>query len=255
MSGENLGTGNNSGSGTAGGPQAASAASQQSPEDGQNTDEKNVSSGDNPDFHAMVEKMVSEKLAPMKANVEKAYSERDALNAKLAKLQEEAKAAEIQRLTDEGKDGEVLKLKLSELQGKYEAMVEQNTKLSRDQLVVTSIEGLSFKNEHAKRMAMQEIINELVRDNDGQWRHKSGASVKEAIEVYSKDPDKSFLFTPKTSSGASTVQGGGVGSASIDQKAPFMTKPISQLTNDEMIQAQLAGRFGDLSKHGLFGNM
>ena len=255
MAGENLGEVNSMNSGAAGGEMAAQGRQEAPAQGEQNSEEKPVAkSEDSNDTESMIAKLVAEKLAPMKANIEKAYSERDAVAQELAKLREQAKAAEIQRLQDDGKEVEALQLKHSELQGKYEALLEQNTSLTRDQLVANATAGLDFRNEAAKRMAMSEIIGELVKDGNGQWVHKSGVSVKDAVEVFSKDDDKSFLFKPKNSSGASTVSQG-IGQTNVDNNAPYMTKPVGQLTTQEMMQAQKAGRFGDLKKQTIFGNL
>lgn len=195
------------------------------------------------EIQEMVQKLVAEQLAPMKQNVGKAYEERDKAAKELAQLRANAKAAEIQRLQDEGKEAEALKMQLAELQGQLEATKEINTKLSRDQLVDNALAGLSFKSEYAKRVAKADLIAELVQSADGQWVHKTGASVNDAVDMFSKDADKQILFVPKNSTGASTISTG-TGSTVVDNKAPFMTKPVGELTADEMIQAQLAGRFG-----------
>jgi len=243
----NLGSGNDGNGGTAGGDMAAGGhagdgsvnlAPDSNPATG------GVVTPDPDAVSDMVNKLVSEQLAPIKSKLDSAFEERDAAKAEVSKLREAGKQAEIQRLQDDGKEVEALRLQHSELEGKYDALLEQNTKLSRDQLVDNAIAGLSFKNESAKRMAKSEIVGDLMKTEDGQWIHKSGVSVKDAVEVYSKERDKSFLFQPKPSSGAGSVQSG-VGQTNVDNNAPYMTKAIGDLTTEEMMAAQNAGRFGE----------
>jgi len=190
----------------------------------------------------MATKMVEEQLAPIKEKLDKAYKERDELAAKAARAEKEAKAAEIKRLEEDGQELEAAKLRISALQGELDALRTENTSLTRDRIVSDATVALEFRNESAKKMATKEIIEQLVQNEDGTWKHKSGIPIKEFVEHYSKDEEKAFLFKPKNSSGSSTMQSGTPPSST--NKPDFLKKPRSQWTTDEMMIAIRDGHLG-----------
>ena len=204
------------------------------------------SSRSNDEFMKLVEEQVQAQLAPIKEKLDKAYNERDEARKAASRLEEEAKKARLETLESEGKEMEALQLRYSDLEGRYDAIREENIRLTRDQKVMEATTGLDFRNESAKSMAVREITNQLVQDSDGNWIHKSGVDIRTYVESYAKDDDKSFLFKPKTSSGAQSM--GMPSAGNVDAKAPYMTKPISELTSSEMLQAVQAGRFGEVSE-------
>lgn len=223
-----------------------SNGSNASGDDPVNNDQQSANSGnDDKDINALIEQQVSEKLSPIKEKLDKAYRDRDDAIKRASRSEEEAKKAKLDNLESEGKELEALQLRYADLEGKYTSLQSENTELTRDRYVSEATTGLDFRNDSAKRMAMQEITGQLVQDSDGQWVHKSGMSIKEFVESYAKNDDKSFLFKPKQSSGAESMAAPGAGKA--DPKAPYMTKPISQLTTDEMMKATQAGRFGEVT--------
>jgi len=190
----------------------------------------------------MAAKMVEEQLAPIKEKLGKAYKERDELAAKASRAEEAAKAAEIKRLEEDGKELEAAQLKISSLTGKLEALEAKNTELTRDRIVSDATVSLDFRNESAKKMAVSEIIAQLVQGEDGTWKHKSGIPIKDFVEHYAKDDEKSFLFKPKNSSGSSSMTSG---QASDTTSKPEWTKqPTSQWTTDQMMEAIRKGWLG-----------
>jgi non-ribosomal peptide synthetase component F len=63
---------------------------------------------------------------------------------------------------------------------------------------------MTFRNDKAAEMAFREIVSNLVQTDDETWVHRSGVTVRDYCEAFSKDDEQSFLFKPKVSSGAGT---------------------------------------------------
>lgn len=193
----------------------------------------------------LVEQRVADQLQDIKAKLDAAYEIRDEAVKEASKIKEEQKQVKINKLEDEGKHKEVYELKLADLEGKLEARNAQITELTRNQAVRAAITGLEFRNESASKMAYTEIINELIQDENGAWIHKSGISIKEYAELYRKDEEKSFLFKPKQSSGVNT----GTPTGALQSDPSKLSKPISEMTHDELMQSINAGAFSG-SKDG-----
>lgn len=187
----------------------------------------------------MAAKMVEEKLAPIKEKLDKAYKERDELATRASKAEEAAKAAEIKRLEEDGKDLEAANMRLSALQGKLEALQAENTSLTRDRIVADATMRLDFRNDSAKNMAIKEITEQLVQTEDGTWKHRSGIPIKDFVEHYSKDDDKTFLFKPKNSSGSSTMTAGQA--TNTTARPEFLKTPMSSWTTEQMMTAVREG--------------
>jgi len=161
----------------------------------------NDGTGGDPSIEKLVSQRVAEALAPIKEKLDSAYSARDEANAKLAKLELERKEADLKRLEEEGKHLEAANRRLAEEQARSKALEEQNINLSRDVNVRGVLAGYAFKNERAAEIAFKEVVGQLTRNEQGIWVHKSGVSVKDFMEAFSKDEEQSFLFKPKASSG------------------------------------------------------
>ena len=169
----------------------------------QNNDDGAINT-ESPEFKALIEARIASELAKIKENLDKSYSARDAAIKEAAELKEKLKREEIKALEKEGKTAEALQMKLADIQAKLEATQEENLRLSRDQLVKDALSGIKFKNNKARGVAFDEIRNALVRDEDGQWVHKTGASLKTAVESFEKDPDNEYLFDIPVSQGTTT---------------------------------------------------
>jgi len=78
--------------------------------------------------------------------------------------------------------------------------------LTRDKDLLDALKGLPFRNEKASQSAFKELVDELVQDDDGNWRHKSGASIRDAVKAYQKDEDNAYLFKVKASTGTGDNQ-------------------------------------------------
>ena len=101
---------------------------------------------------------------------------------------------------------------------------------------------MDFRNDTAAEFAYRDVVSQLMQNENGQWVHKTGASIKDFIDSFRKDDDKEFLFKPKQSSGtgqqASHVSTGGFDS----------NKPLSEMSTDEIMAAAAAGHFDNGNK-------
>lgn len=150
----------------------------------------------------LVEQRVAEALKEIKGKLDNAYASRDEANRKLAEAEQREKEANLKRMEEEGKHKEVLEARLAESVAKNEVLEKRITELTRDAEVREQLSGLPFRNEKASRSAYKDIVADLVQDDKGVWRHKSGVSVKEFVEVFVKDEDNAFLFKAKPSNGS-----------------------------------------------------
>ena len=152
----------------------------------------------------LVEAQVAEALKDIKDKLNKAYEARDTAIKEKAELERREKEANLKRMEEEGKHKEVLELRLAESNAALDVANKRITELTRDVEVREALGGLPFRNEKAAKVAYKEVVDALVQDDKGVWRHKSGVSIKDYVEAFSKDEDQAFLFKTKTSSGAGT---------------------------------------------------
>jgi hypothetical protein len=186
----------------------------------------------------LINQVVEERLAKIKASLDKAYKERDEAVRKAVALEDAEKQARIRALEHEGKHKEVAEMKLAELQEKLRIAESKVTELSRDSTVKDALAGLEFRNERSHQMAYRDVIDQLIQDPEtGQWIHKSGISIKEFVSAFAKDEDNSFLFKLKTNSGSGT--GNPSGNPRLDPN-----KKISQMTQQEVLALAAAGKLG-----------
>lgn len=169
----------------------------------------------------LVAERIEKELAPIKSKLDKAYQQRDETLAKLAEFERKEKEARMKLLEDEGKHKEVYELRLAEEKAANEALRRQNTELSRDVSVRDAISGLPFRSAKSQDMAFKEITNNLVQNEQGMWVHRSGISIREYCNAFSKDEENSFLFKPKTNSGS------GAPASNSGNSKPGAEKPTS----------------------------
>ena len=187
-----------------------------------------------------IEAAVQDRLQQMKQNMDRMVRERDEALKKAAEVEQAQKAAEIERLEAEGKLKEALEMKLAEANAKLKVFEEENTKLNRDNVVNTQLATLEFRNERSRQMAQRDIVEQLVQNENGAWVHKSGSSIQEFIDSYSKSEDNSFLFRVKANSGAGTAT----------PSAPSQTdipKSLSEMTSEEVLAMAAKGQLGQFN--------
>jgi hypothetical protein len=189
------------------------------------------------DHEALLEKLVADKLKVMKANVDKAYKEREALARENARLKADQEEGKRKKLEDEGKHVEAAKLRIAEVEELNKVLTERLTAATRDKEVDRAIGALNFRNDYAKEVAVKSIIEDLVQDDDGVWVHKSGASLADYVKTFAKDPTKDFLFKPKENNGAGTT--GAKGGANSGKP-----KTVIGMSTEELLAAAKAGQLG-----------
>jgi hypothetical protein len=187
-----------------------------------------------------IEQAVNERLAQMKSNMDRMVKERDEALKKAAEIEQQQKEAAIKRLEEEGKLQEALEMKLAEANAKLKVFEEENTKLNRDNVVNSQLGSLEFRNERSRQMAYRDIVEQLVQNEDGIWVHKSGTSIQEFVDSYSKSEDNSFLFRVKTNSGGGTTTPSGV--SDTTEK-----KTLSQMSQAEVLALAAKGQLGNFS--------
>jgi hypothetical protein len=133
-------------------------------------------------------------------------------------------------------------MKMSELNAKLQEREKQITELTRDNVVRDSLKGLDFRNDTAADFAYRDVVAQLVQNENGQWMHKTGASVKDFIDSFRKDEDKEFLFKPKQSSGT------GQSSMQAPTGGFDSNKPLSEMSTEEIMAAAASGAFDDGKK-------
>lgn len=186
-----------------------------------------------------LEAAVTERLAQMKANMDKMAAERDAALKAKAALEEEKKEAAIERMKAEGKIQEALEMELAELKAKLSNYEEENVKLKRDDVLSGALAGLDFKTDKARTFAKDEIVKQLVQNETGDWVHTSGTSLADFVEAYAKSEDNSFLFRVKSNTGGGTPTPAGTPNTDVK-------KPIGQLTTTEILDLARKGKLGQM---------
>jgi len=187
----------------------------------------------------IVESRVAEELASIKEKLNSAYSARDEAVRKAVAYEEEKKALQISRLEEEGKHKEAADIKLAELTARLSERDKQITELTRDSVVREALRGLDFRNDTAADFAYRDVVSQLTQNENGQWVHRTGASIKDFIDTFRKDEDKEFLFRPKQSSGVGQ-QTNQAPTGGFDSN-----KPLSEMSVEELMAAAAAGHIGN----------
>lgn len=193
-----------------------------------------------------VEQLVAERvdaeLGKIKQNLDKAYKARDDALAEVEKHKIKERDLEIQKLEQEGKLKEAAELRVADTNKKLEEANKRIVELTRDTEVKSILQGLEFRSKSAAEMATKEITAQLVQDANGSWVHKSGISISEFVDKFSKDDDQQFLFKPKANSGAGTG-----GTSSSTQQTNSQQKSLFALSQAEVLKMAAEGRFGSVN--------
>lgn len=185
-----------------------------------------------------IEKLVEERLAKMKANMDRMAKERDEALKLKAEMEKAKKEADIARMKEEGKLQEALEMELADAKAKLSLYEQDITSLRRDGVVNDALAGLEFRNEKSREMARREIVDELIQNDEGQWVHKSGSSIKDYITAYAKNEDNSFLFRVKSNTGAGTNNSAGIPNTG-------KKKNILEMTTEEVLAMVNKGQLGN----------
>ena len=156
---------------------------------------------------ALLKKLVAEELKDIKSKLDKAYKERDQARKDQAKLIEENKKAKLEALEKEGKELEALRIRYKEMEERLQDAESKNDALSRDVSLKNALSKYDFKNKKSSDLAFRDILNNLIKQEDGSWIAASGQSIDEYVAEYAIAEDNDFLFKPKRSSGTGSVGG------------------------------------------------
>jgi len=204
-----------------------------------NTEDNAVATPTQEELSKMVESRVAEELSSIKEKLNSAYASRDEAVKKAVAYEEEKKTLQISQLEEEGKHKEAADIKLAELSARLSERDKQITELTRDSVVREALRGLDFRNDTAADFAYRDVVSQLTQNENGQWVHRTGASIKDFISNFRKDEDKEFLFRPQQSSGvgqqANQTPTGGFDS----------NKPLSEMSVEELMAAAAAGHLGN----------
>lgn len=189
----------------------------------------------NPDVNDLVKAGIDEALKDIKAKLDKAYGARDEALAKVKTFEQKEREAELKRLQEEGKHKEAFEMQLAEERAAREALEKRNTELTRDLEVKNALAGYELRSEKAFDMAYREVTEQLVRNEQGVWVHKSGIPVKEFLKSFAENADNSFLFKAKVSTG---------GGSSSTKPSSTSSKPKSlfEMSQAEVLQMAREGK-------------
>ena len=197
----------------------------------------------------LVSQRVEAALKDIKGKLDKAYNARDEANRKAAEAEAKLREAEVKRLQDEGKHKEALELqleeernRLAEERARREAVERRNIELSRDSEVRSALIGTPFRSERAARTAFREIVDELVVDEQGVWKHKSGTLLNDFVKAFLADEDNSYLLKPKASTG------GGTSNMSGGTNTDTSGKSLFQRSQAEVLKMAAEGKLPNQRK-------
>ena len=187
-----------------------------------------------------VEKIVSERvaaaLADFKSKLDAAYAKRDESAKELELYKQKERDAEIALLKEQGKLKEAHEKELEDLKAHNAVLEQKNLSLTRDGMIKSALSGFETRNAKAANVAKDEIANELIRDESGNWVHKHGKSIDEFVAEFAANPDNAFLFKPKVNNG------GGGGQESQNKGDQTKGKSLFALTQEEVIKIAQEGK-------------
>lgn len=187
-----------------------------------------------------IESIVEERLAKMKANMDRMASERDEALKLKVELESKQKEETIARMKEEGKLQEALEMELAEAKAKLDVYAKETTQLKRDGVLNDALAGMEFRNDKSRDMARREIVDQLVQNEEGAWVHSTGSNIRDYVEAYSKSEDNSFLFRVKSNTGAGT--GNPAGAPSTDS-----AKSIGEMSTQEILALASKGKLGNFN--------
>lgn len=153
------------------------------------------------DIQAQIDAAVKAAIADLKVKLDTAYGKRDEVQRQLDEYKRKENEAEIAKLKEQGNLKEAHEREMAEVRSEIEKLRLQNTSLTRDTLVKSSLTAVEFRNARAAALAEKQISDELIRDGEGNWVHKSGKTVAAFVSEFLDDADNAFLLKPKVNNG------------------------------------------------------
>lgn len=187
----------------------------------------------------LVDDRVKEAVKDIKSKLDGAYSARDDALRKLAEIETFRKQEEVKRLQEEGKHKEALEMQLAEERAQKAAYEKRVVELTRDMELRSALTNFTFRNDNAFNMAYREIVEQLVQDDKGIWKHKSGVPLKDFVKQFAEAEENSFLIKPKVSSGSGSQPASKSASSSSSN---LDGKSIFSLTQEEVLKMAREGK-------------
>ncbi len=183
---------------------------------------------------AVPESVEAERIKALKESLDRAFAERDALAAKLADKEAKERELEIKSLKDAGKLQEAYELQLTQERAEKDRLKLRNIELTRDIELRDTLVNLEFRNENAARLARQEIERDLVQDENGEWRHRTGVSIADYVKAFVANKANEFLFKVKINNGS--------GDSKPDSSSDSTSeKSLFDLSNEEILKRAASG--------------
>lgn len=186
----------------------------------------------------LVDEKVKEAVRDIKSKLDSAYNARDDAMRKLAEIETFRKQEEVKRLQEEGKHKEALEMQLAEERAQKAAYEKRVIELTRDMELRSALTAYTFKNDNAFNMAYREVVDQLVQDDKGIWKHKSGVPLKDYVRQFAEAEENAFLLKPKVSSGS--------GSSSTSRASTSSTtlegKSVFSLSQEEVLKLAREGK-------------
>jgi hypothetical protein len=186
----------------------------------------------------LVDEKVKEAVRDIKTKLDSAYNSRDEALRKLAEIETFRKQEEVKRLQEEGKHKEALEMQLAEERAQKAAYEKRVIELTRDMELRSALTNYTFKNDNAFNMAYREVVDQLVQDDKGIWKHKSGVPLKDYVRQFAEAEENAFLLKPKVSSGSgsSSTSRASTSSNTLEGKSVF------SLSQEEVLKLAREGK-------------
>jgi len=183
----------------------------------------------------LVAEKVAEEVKSLKSKLDSAYSVRDEALKRASELEKAEREAALKKLDEEGKHKEAYEMRLLEKDAAYNELVKKlsdmekrNVELTRDSQVRDLLGVTKFRNEKAANMAFHEITSQLIRNDKGEWTHRSGVSLGDFVKSFVSDDANSFLLEAKPSSGSGLDAPKPTPGS---QKTSLFAKPLTEVLN------------------------
>ena len=195
----------------------------------QSTEQRPDDQQTQPDFTGSIEKQT------VKENIQRTYNENSELKHKVLTLENQLREQEIQALKAAGKAQEALEMENKQLKEQLNREKASNVQLTRDNAISHELSKFEFASDAARKMAVNEIQNQLIQNEIGDWVTRAGQTISETIVSFSNDDQFKFLFKSVQSKGNASMQNASFNASDkTGSGLPPQNKPMKDWTQAEM---------------------